>query len=501
MTVREHLVFNAMVRMNKNVSIPKRLQRVEEIIVDCALNHIAGTYLGGPGASVRGVSGGERKRVAFGTELLNDPRIIFADEPTSGLDSYMTNQMCGMMRSLANRGKIIMCVIHQPSSQTFNLFSHLLLLAKGKIVYLGKIGEMDAYFQKMGIHMPPFYNPADFYIQQLSIIPSKQAESWARLNKLWSNYSNSYLCFENNKWKDDINENILHQKRRKVAMQQFNASTWDQFKYTFARNMNQLRRSTTELKAKFFNAVFMGLILGLIYYDQDNSQGSAKNMLGLFFIFTMYQTMTSMFGVVNTFPSEVKVFIRENLSGANRLTSYFLARTFAEIPTAVVFPTLFSSIVYWLVFASGSSITNFLAFVLTMIILANCAVSVGTLISSMTKYEAVAMALAPLFLMPMALFAGLLLDLNNIPSFLRWIDFVSIIKYAYQMLLINEYDGKEMSCTGYLFCRYPSGDAVIEYVGTESSQFTYNLWVMIFLIVAFRTMALGFLKLKAIAAQ
>lgn len=501
MTVREHLVFNAMVRMNKKVSVAKRLQRVEEVIVDCALNHIAETYLGGPGASVRGVSGGERKRVAFGTELLNDPRIIFADEPTSGLDSYMTNQMCGMMRALANRGKIIMCVIHQPSSQTFNLFSHLLLLAKGKIVYLGKIKEMENYFEKMGIQMPPFYNPADFYIQQLSIIPSKQAESWARLNKLWSNYSNSYLCHENNKWKDDMNEGVLQQQRRHVAMQQFNASTWDQFKYTFSRNMKQLQRSETELKAKFCNSVFMGFILGLIYYNQDNSQGSAKNLLGLFFVFTMYQTMTSMFGVVNTFPAEVKVFIRENLSGANRLTSYFLARTFAEIPTAVIFPTIFSTIVYWLVFASGAPVKSFLAFVMTMVVLANCAVSVGTLISSMTKYEAVAMALAPLVLMPMALFAGLLLDLNNIPAFLRWIDFISIIKYAYQMLIINEYNGKEMSCTGHLFCRYPSGDAVLDYVGTNDSLFTKNLWIMIFLLVAFRVMALGFLKLKAMAAQ
>ena len=501
MTVREHLVFNAMVRMNKRISVAKRLQRVEELIVDCALNHISETFVGGPGAAVRGVSGGERKRVAFATELLNDPRIIFADEPTSGLDSYMTNQMCGMMRALANRGKIIMCVIHQPSSQTFNLFSHLLLLAKGKTVYLGKLTEMDNYFEKMGVKMPPFYNPADFYIQQLSIIPSKQVESWARLNKLWSNYSNSYLCHENNKWKDEVSESLLLQKRKYVSMQQFNATTWQQFKYTFERNMNQLQRSTTELKAKFFNAVFMGLILGSIYYNQDNSQGSAKNLLGLFFIFTMYQTMTSMFGVVNTFPSEVKVFIRENLSGANRLTSYFLARTFAEVPTAVVFPTIFSTIVYWLVFPSGKPIQSFLAFVLTMVVLANCSVSVGTLISSMTKHEAVAMALAPLFLMPMALFAGLLLDLDNIPGFLRWIDFISIIKYGYQMLIINEYDDKEMSCTGHLFCRYPSGSKVIDYVGTDSSAFTYNLGIMLFLMVAFRVAALGFLKLKAMAAQ
>eukprot|EP00624_Nannochloropsis_granulata_P003799 evm.model.NODE_29167_length_7231_cov_18.064030.2 len=107
MTVREHLTFHAMVRMDQEIAVEQRLQRVEDVLVEVAMSHCPDTIIGGAGTGYRGLSGGEKKRLAFGTELLNDPSIIFADEPTSGLDSFMTRGVCTTMRELADDGKII----------------------------------------------------------------------------------------------------------------------------------------------------------------------------------------------------------------------------------------------------------------------------------------------------------------------------------------------------------------------------------------------------------
>jgi ATP-binding cassette, subfamily G (WHITE), eye pigment precursor transporter len=157
-----------------------------------ALTHCPDTIIGGAGTAFRGISGGEKKRLAFGTELLSDPSIIFADEPTSGehlagrardpslppsqpmsrgglglpvrvltayvfagLDSFMTRGVCTTMRKLADAGKIIMCVIHQPSSQTFDLFTHLLLLAKGRTVYNGPVASLKDYFSAQQMASAP----------------------------------------------------------------------------------------------------------------------------------------------------------------------------------------------------------------------------------------------------------------------------------------------------------------------------------------------------------
>lgn len=66
------------------------------------------------------------------TELLSNPDVIFADEPTSGLDAFMALAVCKILRNLSKQGKLVICVIHQPSSEIFELFTNLLLLAKGK---------------------------------------------------------------------------------------------------------------------------------------------------------------------------------------------------------------------------------------------------------------------------------------------------------------------------------------------------------------------------------
>ncbi len=496
MTVREHLTFHAMVRMGGNVTMAERLERVEDVLVEVAMSHCPETIIGGAGTGFRGISGGEKKRLAFGTELLNNPSIIFADEPTSGLDSFMTRGVCTTMRELADDGKIIMCVIHQPSSQTFDLFTHLLLLAKGRTVYNGPMSTLQSYFSSLGVVCPRFHNPADFFINQISIVPTKQEASMARLKMLWDAYEGSNLCTSNMAWKAEMPEAVRTAQHKAVSMKHFHASTYTQFYYTMRRNIQNEFRRGMEVKAKFMNSIVMGLILGTIYYGQTDTQQSAKNIMGLFFLVIMFQTMVSMFGVLQAFPSEVKVFIRENLSGANRVSSYFLARTLSELPNTIIYPTIFSAIVYGMADLQPTA-GRFYFYLLTIVLVANSATSVGYMISSMTSHEAVAYALAPLFLMPMALFAGLLLDLNTIPVWLRWLDFFSIIKYGYQLLVINQYDDRELSCTGALFCRWKTGADVMKYVGTSPESLGRTVGILVALIIIFRVLALIFLTMKS----
>jgi ABC-type multidrug transport system ATPase subunit len=101
---------------------------------------------------IRGISGGQRKRVNVGMELVANPTVLFLDEPTSGLDSAGSKSLCQCLRSISELGLNIAAVIHQPRYEIFCMFHDVLLLGKGgKTVYLGPTEQAAEYFESLGM--------------------------------------------------------------------------------------------------------------------------------------------------------------------------------------------------------------------------------------------------------------------------------------------------------------------------------------------------------------
>jgi len=77
---------------------------------------------------------------------LTDPALYFADEPTSGLDSYMAQNVIGVLKEMAKKGKTIICTIHQPSSQVYAMFDRVLFMAEGRVAYMGDADKALEFF-------------------------------------------------------------------------------------------------------------------------------------------------------------------------------------------------------------------------------------------------------------------------------------------------------------------------------------------------------------------
>lgn len=121
--------------MPANSTKQEKENAVDDMINKLSLEKVKDSIIGS--ATRRGISGGEKKRCAIGKELLSSPTILFLDEPTSGLDSFQAISVIQALQKMALTGKIVVSVIHQPSSAIFKLFDSLLLLADGKVVYSG----------------------------------------------------------------------------------------------------------------------------------------------------------------------------------------------------------------------------------------------------------------------------------------------------------------------------------------------------------------------------
>jgi len=168
LTVKDILMHSAKMRLPSSWDHKKIKEKVLEIIHFLELDHVMNNVIGNE--EERGISGGQRKRVNIGMELVADPNILFLDEPTSGLDSSTSFEVCSLLSEIAKKQNLtIVSVIHSPSSQSFFQFDDLLLLGKGgRTVYFGPVKQAQEYFERIGFPCPPGENPADFFMDVTS---------------------------------------------------------------------------------------------------------------------------------------------------------------------------------------------------------------------------------------------------------------------------------------------------------------------------------------------
>ena len=163
LTVREILKTYARLRLPKRFTASEVERIVEDVIEALGLGHIVDSEIGDE--TKRGISGGQRKRVNVGMEMVADPSLLFLDEPTSGLDSTTSFDLIDALRILADKGVNVMAVLHQPSFELYQKFTNVLLLGRGgKTVYLGKSDQALQYFTQLRFVKPDMMNPADFFM-------------------------------------------------------------------------------------------------------------------------------------------------------------------------------------------------------------------------------------------------------------------------------------------------------------------------------------------------
>ncbi|CAF1266313.1 unnamed protein product [Didymodactylos carnosus] len=168
MTIKEHLIFQAMLRMKSSISDSDRRARVQEVLSIMDLETCQNTIIGVPD-KLKGINNVEMKRLTFASVILNDPKLLIVDEPTSGLDFHLAKSVVNIMKKLTDAGKTMITVINEPTSEIYSLLDMVCLLVNGKQVYFGdRTGAMEFFASCLQCPCPFNYNPAEYYLTQLS---------------------------------------------------------------------------------------------------------------------------------------------------------------------------------------------------------------------------------------------------------------------------------------------------------------------------------------------
>ncbi|KAF9272699.1 hypothetical protein BGZ68_002156 [Mortierella alpina] len=188
LTVRETLRYAAELGMAKSLTKFEKWAKVDEIIDLIGLRECMDVLVGDDDTS--GISGGQRRRVSVGLQLVYEPACLFLDEPTSGLDALTAKTLVLTLKKIAMAGRTVVCAIHQPRIDIWNEFDNvLLLMTGGRLAYAGKACDALAYFEQAGHAPPEQTNAPDFIIDTLSInhrSPELEASSRAATESLYA---------------------------------------------------------------------------------------------------------------------------------------------------------------------------------------------------------------------------------------------------------------------------------------------------------------------------
>ncbi|ENN81632.1 hypothetical protein YQE_01995, partial [Dendroctonus ponderosae] len=382
LTVKEHLRFQALVRMDANISYEERMQRVNEVILEMTLNKCENTCIGISGR-LKGISGGELKRLSFAAEVLTNPSLMFCDEPTSGLDSFMALNVVQTLKSMAQSGKTVICTIHQPSSELYTMFDKLLLMAEGRIAFLGTPEDADLFFRELEAPCPKNYNPADYFIQLLAIVPGNEESCRNAVNMICDRFQRSEAGVQVALESATASGEFLRHNGTEVWLNgnngnksPYKASWCAQFRAVVWRSWLSIIKEPLLVRVRLFQTILVSLVLGAIYYGQVINQDGVMNINGAIFLFLTNMTFQNVFAVINVFSAELPIFLREHKNGMYRTDVYFLGKTIADIPIFIFLPILFTAICYYMI-GLNSEMPRFFVACGIVILVANAATSFG----------------------------------------------------------------------------------------------------------------------------
>ncbi|KAL5766301.1 hypothetical protein ACOSP7_016918 [Xanthoceras sorbifolium] len=493
LTVKETLMFSAKFRL-KSVSKKEKEERVESLMYELGLKHVADSFVGDE--ENRGISGGERKRVSIGVDLMHNPSILLLDEPTSGLDSSSALQVIELLASMAKtKHRTVVLSIHQPSYRILQYISNFLILSHGSVVHNGTLELLEETIARQGFQIPIQLNALEFAMEIIQTLEDSSSHSRNYMSHIEDREQFSYsICPL-----EDIGRAQRHNDNSK---ENYCFINFYEIMFLCSRFWKIIYRTKQLFFARTMQALVGGFGLGSVYIKVRKDEAGIEERLGLF-AFSLSFLLSSTVEALPIYLQERRVLMKESSRQAYKISSYMIANTIVFLPFLFVVAILFAVPVYWIVGLNPSMAAfAFFTFVVWLIVL--MASSLVQFLSAISPDFISGNSLICTVLGAFFLFSGYFIPKENIPNYWMFMYYVSLYRYPLDSLLTNEYWSARGECFSWHavddqhhYKCLMTGNEVLKSRGLEEDTRWMNVGIMLGFFVLYRVLCWFILARRA----
>lgn len=422
LTVYESLFYSSKLRL-KDLSDDEIDNRIDIVLKELGIYKTKDVLIGSPDTA-KGISGGQRKRVNIAMELLSNPELIFLDEPTSGLSSVDTKVVMDKLKELSDSGKTVILTIHQPSLSNYKKMDNIIILTHGKLAYFGANYPNSIEFFNQDISSEEIIHDPDNALLGLDN-GEKNNINWQVVYK----NSDSYNRFVKDRFENDLNETNDIESFKNDSSNSF----LSQLMVLTKRYLNIKLKDRVNTIVLFIQSPIIALLLIFLFAGEGYEQYENTPSILLFILIIS----AIWFGVINSvreIVSEKAIFNRERLFGL-KILPYILSKFI--ILSILSFIQV--SILIILVNSYVPLNINIFHLIGLIFLTSLSGLGIGLFLSAIAKSASQALAIVPIVLLPMIIFAGGMIPIKDMPTNRIYID-----AYRVSMLMPTRWSLEEV---------------------------------------------------------
>ncbi|KAJ3343879.1 hypothetical protein HDU93_005162 [Gonapodya sp. JEL0774] len=418
---------------------------------------------------LRGVSGGEKKRVSIAEQFLGSAALNVWDQTTRGLDSTYALQVIKGLRLVTSAQKRTTVVhITQTGDSIFKLFDRVALFAEGRTIYSGPTSQAHEYFRKLGFRPLPRQSTPDF-LNSVTELKERVLADGVDPNSVPSTaqeFEDVWLKSEN--YREMMSElaEVEQQNLKKKVAESFDAaekayrretssasqdsvyarSNWEQFKVALKREILLMNGQRQEVISNAIYVILIAIVLSSVSYQMPLTPLGALARAGLVFfalLFSAVQTQTDVPALVS---GRSYVYKHKEWSFYHAGIR-FISWCAADVPTRVINTITFGTILYWMAGLNPQA-SRFFIFLLVVFFTGFAYAGFSRFITAISPNEDTAIRMNAVYLIPCLIYSGFLIPYPQVHPWFVWFVWLNPLAYGYRALMGNEFRGLTFQCEG-----------------------------------------------------